>query len=104
MWQKRRRMFQSRTLSATETARIEIQHAGSFRKAHGLPGSFGTNQGRSDGVNALDRCKKHQAFAVRAFSSRGPVFSTWFSTFLLKTFSKKTRDGKKFPVRQQSND
>jgi hypothetical protein len=103
MWQKRR-MFQSRTLSATETARIEIQHAGSFRKAHGLPGSFGTNQGRSDGVNALDRCKKHQAFAVRAFSSRGPVFSTWFSTFLLKTFSKKTRDGKKFPVRQQSND
>src|SRR5438270_8062377 len=36
-------------------------------------------------VNALDQCREYQAFAVRAVSTDDSAFSTWFSTFLLKT-------------------
>jgi hypothetical protein len=76
-----------------------------FFRAVSLLGTFRTNLARSDQVNALDLCKESQVFAVRAFRTGGEAFSTWFSTFLLKTFwwwnaigLRKTRNGKTFPL------
>src|SRR5690348_1098841 len=55
-----------------------------------------------DRVNALDQCKERQVCAVRTLRGASAPFSTWFSTFLLKTFP--VERGRRCPDSKQNDD